>query len=283
MEYKNSDHPVNIRNNTDMKGRRQSLSSARSSFRARKQRNRIASLLVAVPVIIVAGWLLFDKLFVIRNFRISGNNEYTAEQAELAAESIGIHKGAHIFGFDKKAAEAKAKYSLSEFDSIKVTFEMPDTVVLKVEEAVPSMYIIYGDKGYVLSESLRVISACNDTSECDSMGLIRIELDNIVKCVAGEFLVTEGKKDELVKRLYSVFEEEGIAADITAIDVSDKFDITFNYKKQFEVKLGDEKNITVKIRYMKAIIKELKGDDSGVIDVSDDEYRDATFKPYNKM
>ena len=115
------------------------------------------------------------------------------------------------------------------------------------------------------------------------MGLIRVDLDGITKCVAGEFLETDGEGDEILKKLYSVFKEEETASDVTAVDVTDKFNITFVYQNKFEVKLGDSKDFTVKIRYMKAIAGELDADDSGVIDVSDENHRDATFKPYNKM
>ncbi|MBQ7980319.1 MAG: FtsQ-type POTRA domain-containing protein [Oscillospiraceae bacterium] len=277
MENKYNRHSGHPQENT------RRLAEARRALKAQKIKNTITALAIVVPLVIIAGWLLFDKLFIIRSFEIRGLYEYTPEKAEIAAESIGIHKGTHILGFNKKTAEAEAKYRLSEFDSVKIVFEMPDTVVLKVVEAEPSMYMVFGDKGYVLSKKLRVISACNDTSDCEGMGLIRLMLDNVTKCVAGEFLGCASGNDGIVKRLYAIFEEEGIASEITAIDVTDKFDISFEYKKQFEVKLGDEQNLTVKIRYMKAIIDELGPDDSGVIDVSDDEYRDATFKPYSKM
>ena len=283
MENKNNEHYGNRRRGENASRNEKRLTEARKVLKARKRRNGIVGFAVTVPIVIISAWLLFDKLFIIRNFEIRGSKEYTTEQAQLSAENIGIHKGDHIFGFDKKTAELDAKYRLPAFDSVKVSFEMPDTVVLNVVEAIPSMYTLLGNKGYVLSESLRVISMSDDTSECEGMGLIRLELENITKCVAGEFLVTGDGNDEIVKMLYAVLEEEGIAADVTGINVTDKFDITFDFKKQFEVKLGDDKNLTVKIRYMKAILNELKSDDSGVIDVSDDEYRDATFKPYNKM
>lgn len=270
--------PDSVRKNGEYR-----LPEARRTVRAIKRKKIIKAGLITAVLVFIAGWLLFDKLFVIRNFTMSGNEEYTSEQAEQAAKAIGIEKGGHVFGFDKKSAEGNANFILSEFDSVKISFDLPDTVVLTVKESVPVMYTVFGEKGYVLSESLKVISAQDDPSECEDMGLTKVEFQGISKCVAGEFLIAEGKSTELVTNLYAVLKEEGVAEYITGIDVTNKFDISFDYGKQFKVELGDENNLTVKIRYMKAIIGKLNPGDSGVIDVSDEDYRDATFKAYSKM
>ena len=259
------------------------LSDAKKKHNKRKMNNRITAFCVTFVVIIIAGWLLFDKLFIIRRYEIRGSAEYTSEQAMTAAKSIGILPGEHIFGFDKKNAVMESKYHLPQFDSVEISFEMPDTVILNVKEAIPCMYTVFGNSGYILSEGLRVISAHTDASEYESSGLIRVDFGTVTKCVAGEFIETSGNSAETVKKLYSVLKEEGVAVDVTAVDVSDKFDISFEYKKQFDVKLGDDEGLTVKIRYMKAIVNELGESDSGVIDVSDEKHRDATFKPYSKM
>ena len=259
------------------------LPEARREVKKRKRKKLVTAFIIAVPIVLTAVWLLFDKLFVIRHFEMTGNGEYSEEEARLAAEEIGIKQGSHMFGFDEKTAESEAKYRLPRFDTVEIELKLPDTVIIKVKEAEPVMYTVFGENGYVLSEGLRIISAHSDVSDCETMGVARLYIDGITKCVAGEFLETNNKNGEIAKLIYAVLKEEGIAAEVTSIDVTDKFDLKFEYKKQFEVRLGDDENLTVKIRYMKAIVNELKPDDSGVIDVSDDEYRDATFKPYSKM
>ena len=274
MEHKNNDRTAKST---------YTLADARKTVNSRTNKSRFSGWLILTAIIIVAGWLVFDKLFIIRNFRIDGKEEYTAEQARKAALEIGISEGGHILGFNREKAEKAAKYRLAEFDSVKIEFDMPDTVVLKVQEAFPAMYFVFGDGAFTLSPTLRVVSFVSDVSECENTGIIRIDIDGVTKCVAGEYLVTDNNHDELLKRLYAVLSEEGVAAETTSIDVTDKYDISFEYKNRFKVLLGDEENLTVKIRYMKAILDNLKPNDSGVIDVSDEEYRDATFKAYNKM
>ncbi len=274
MEHKNNDRTAK---------KTYTLSDAKKTVNSRKNKSRFTGFIILAAIIVVAGWLIFDKLFIIRNFEIHGSKEYTAEQAQQAALDLGISKGDHILGFNRQKAENAAKYILPEFDSVKIVFDMPDTVILKVEEAFPAMYIVFGDGAFTLSPALRVVSFVSDISECENTGMIRLDIDGVTKCVAGEYLVTDNNNDALLKRLYAILSEEGVTAETTSIDVTDKYDISFEYKNRFKVLLGDEENLTVKIRYMKAILENLKPDDSGVIDVSDEEYRDATFKSYSKM
>ena len=259
------------------------LREARKKLRAKKRRNIIVAATAVLILVIVSVWLIFDKLFIIRNFRIEGAEGYSAKDAKSAALAVGIEEGNHIFGFDEKTVEENARYILPEFDKVDITFDLPDTVVLNVTKSVPEMYTVFGQNGYVLSEALKVISVAHDPSVCESMGLAKVKFGNITKSIAGDFIGVSDGSDEIVKNLYAVLKEEGVAAEIIAIDVNDRFDITIDYGTKYKVKLGDDSNFTVKIRYMKAIIESLKDDESGIIDVSDDDYRDATFTAYSKM
>lgn len=279
MEQERKRPPVTNQNSKKV----DNLDSAKKRLKRKVRNGRIKALLIVLFLLIIGLWLVFDKLFVVKKIKVIGQNTYTDAQAVEIAEEMGIHLSDHLFAIDKIEAKELARYRLPQFDSIEISFDMPDTVVLSVTEATPVMYIIFGDRGYSVSESLRVIKGYSDPAECESLGLARLELNGITKCVVGEYLETSGTEDELAKKLYSIFKEEGIAGDVTTIDVTQKYDITFEYKKQFRVLLGNENNLTVKVRYMKAIAEKLKKNDSGVIDVSDEECKDATFKPYNKM
>lgn len=102
--------------------------------------------MVILAVAALFAYVIFDKLFVIQGFRVKGasETEYTAEQAEAMAEELGLKKGMHLFGFNRKAAEQTARFALSEFDSVRIRYALPDTVVLDVKEAEPAMYVSVG-------------------------------------------------------------------------------------------------------------------------------------------
>lgn len=261
------------------------LNTARKKHRAKKRKNRLIAVCVTALVAVIGIGVAVDRLFVIRKIEISGGVDYTytSEQAEETAKSIGIAIGDNLLALDRKNAEANAKYYLPQFDSVQIEFDLPDTLVLKVSEAEPVMYTVVNGRGYVLSEKMRITSVCDDASDTENLGLIRAELSGITKSVAGEFIETANGSDKILAELYAVLKEEGLAADVTAIDVSDKFELSFEYKRRFTVKLGGGENLTVRVRFMESVARELSENDSGVIDVSDENLREWSFKAYSKM
>jgi cell division septal protein FtsQ len=219
-------------------------------------------------------------MFVIGQFSIKGNMEYTEEQALEVAQRIGLEKGKNLFGFDKEQLQKEAKYYLSEFDSVTIKRSLPDKIIFAVKEATPAMYIAENGKNYILSEGLRVISVTGDASIPENFSLIRIYINDVVKCQAGEFLQTSSEIDEVLKELYAVLSEEAVLGEVSEINLENKFAVSMLYKKRFTVKLGSADNFTVKVRFMKSIEQKLRDTDSGYIDVSDDNLREGVFKAY---
>lgn len=226
------------------------------------------------------GYALFDRVFVIKHFSVNGNDTYTDIQAEEMAKRVGLEKGMHLFGFDRKSTEQTARYALSDFDSVHIRYSFPDGVVFEVKEAEPVLYVSVSGSYYILSEGLRVLMVTADGEYVDSLRLKRVLIDGITSCVAGEFVETDNGCDEILKQLCSVLEEEECFDEAADLDVSHRFDLTFTYKQRFRVKLGDADNLTVKIRFMKSIAERLSETAVGEIDVSDENYREGMFKPY---
>ncbi len=98
--------------------------------------------------------------------------------------------------------------------------------------------------------------------------------------ILGGFITADSGCDEILKDLYAVLKEENCLADADDLDISDKFDLTFTYRKRFTVKLGGADNLSVKVRFMKSIADKLSDKATGIIDVSDENYREGMFKPY---
>ena len=259
-----------------------SVRAAKRRHKKNKAKKRLLAVLIVIALAAASCYVLFDRLFVIRSFSVksTGEEEYTAEQAESMAKQIGIERDMNLFGFNRKEVEQTARFVLSEFDSVRVRYALPDGIVLEVKPAEPVMYVSVGGSQYVLSEGLRVLSVTEDASAVENGFLKRTLIGGITSCVAGQFVQTDNGCDELLKSLYAVLKEEGCLADADDLDVSHKFDLTFTYKKRFTVKLGDADNLSVKVRFMKSIAEKLSDKVSGIIDVSDEDYREGMFKPY---
>ena len=256
------------------------LQQVKKSRKKDRRKNRFFAAEAVVIIAIVALWIFFTKLLVIRSFEIRGNYEHTEQEAILAAHSIGLSEGDNLFGFDRSSTELAAKYNLPEYDSVKIRYSLPGKIVFEVTEAVPVMFTTLGDEAYLLSKGLRVTSRETDMSKVEALALKKVYMSGIEKCVAGDFLETSNGTDEILKDLYAVLEEEGIAPEVSEINVQNKFNIEFLYKQRFTVRLGNAENFTVKIRFMKSISEKLYETANGYIDVSDDDLREGYYKPY---
>ena len=264
----------------DKKYKRISLAAAKKERAKKKIQNIFFASCLVIVLLILSGWLLFDKLFIIKDFSVVGTKEYTSEQSVEFAQRIGLKKGMNVFGFYKKEAEKKAKYYLSEFDSVNIGYDLPHGIVFKVKEAVPAMYISENGNNYILSESLRVISVTQDASVPESLYLKKVYISGIVKCQTGEFLETDNDSDKVLKELYAVLKENKAITDVAEIDVRNKFALSFLYKGRFTVKLGSAENLTVKVRFLQSIVNQLKDTDSGYLDISDEDLREGILKSY---
>ena len=264
--------------NTGNGARGVSLASAKKRQKRKNGENRFIAFCAVIVVILIAGWLMFDKLFIISEFSLEGNTKYSKEEAEAFAEKIGLEKGMHLFGFDKKELQTRANYYIPEVDQVTIGYKLPHEIVFKVKESIPAMYLTESGKHFVLSEGLKVVGAFTDASEAEILSLVKVHIGGITKCQSGTFLETENGYDKILISLYNIFREEGILDDVTEIDVSNKFNISF---QRFTVKLGNEENLTVKVRFMKQIATELAENDRGYIDVSDEDFREGTFKSYS--
>lgn len=258
-----------------------SLALAKKRQKRKKGENKLFAFCAVLVILLISGWLVFDKLFIISEFSVIGNRNYSAQEADYFAERLGLEKGMHMFGFNKKELQTLAKYYIPEIDHVSIGYSLPDKIVFNVKEANPVMYLTENGRHFVLSEGLKVVSAFTDASDAEIMSLIKVSIGDITKCQSGTFLETQSGCDKILISLYNILKEEGVLDEVTEIDVSNKFNISFQYKQRFTVKLGNEENLTVKVRFMKQIASELAENDRGYIDVSDEDFREGTFKAYS--
>ncbi len=227
----------------------------------------------------VCVWFCYDKFFVIKKcvLKYEGNLPYTEEQV---LQKTGLDGGVHLYGFDKAQVARNVRYNLPYIDSFELKRIWPDTVVFEIQPALPSMYTVIGENAFVLSQSLRVLSQTKDFEYIESNQLVNVRINNVTSCVAGEYMQTLNDEGKTLEQLYKLLNEHDIIRDVDEIDVRNKFDMKFNYKSRFVVELGDKKNLDLKIRFMIAIEQKLNENQSGIIDVSDENAKEGMLKDF---
>ena len=257
----------------------ESLKEVRDKKKSSDAAKHFFGAVTLIAVLVVGAWLCYTKFFLISKCEIKcdGELEYTADEVLRGA---GLEYGMKLYEVSDGEIAENIVYNLPYIDSVKVKRVWPDKIVFEAVPAVPSMYTTVGDKAFVLSQSLRVLSQTDDFSYIESNRLIHVLFGDIESCVAGEFLTAGGDDAETVMEIYSLLCENDLLSQVDELDITDKFDISFGYKSRFVVKLGDKRNLDLKIRFMRAIEEKLTDGASGIIDVSDENAKEGIVKPF---
>ncbi len=251
---------------------------AMNNVKKNKRKAKLFAFAVLVIVAVIGISFCYFELFKFEQLVIKGECPY---DNSAVLEGIGMNKGDRLYDKSEKQIRESAKYNLPYIDSVEVSHIWPSTLVLTVEQAQPTFYVKISDDMYVLSQSRRVLSRTDNAETVEKNNLILLQIPDITSCVEGEFLETSEETNLLLDTIITGLEECSELVNVTRINVNDKFNIEFMYGTKYLVKLGDAKNLDVKIQFMNAIIEKKKNDGtSGIIDVSDEEGREGTFKNF---
>lgn len=254
------------------------LDEVSKDIKKNKAKGRLAGILFLVAIVVVGIYLCYNKFFNLEKLEIQGNCPYTEEEM---IKGMGLEKGIGIYDKSQKEIRQSVKYNLPFLNSIKISRRWPSTIVAKVEEAIPTFYIAIGEDLYVLSQGLRVLSITKEVEMIEVNSLVFLQIDDIFSCVEGEYLEISEENQAIIEELVAALGEHNELNNVSVIDIRDRFNISLLYNKTYEIKLGDRKNFDIKIRFMQKILEKIHGTGaSGIIDVSDEEAREGTFKNF---
>lgn len=234
--------------------------------RARRKKRIIASVLILV-FIVVGLTLSFTVLFPIDSYRVNGESTYTQQQL---IDASGLAVGDNIFRFrlSEKAAEMQQK--LPYLETIKVRRRLPGTVVFLVEPAVEALYLPTSEtEGILLSSSLRVLNLASPPKE----GLITLSGYTASAPAAGKPVTSgDAEQDALLQSLLTEIKDSGLP--ITAVDMTDQYELTVTYAGRILVRLGTSSQLNYKLDMVAKAIEQGTADgtftdsSAGTIDAS---------------
>ena len=86
-------------------------------------------------------------------------------------------------------------------------------------------------------------------------------------------------KRSAIVAVLPMLEQASYAEQIVSLDVSTSYDLVIWYGTQFEIRLGNTENLSYKLNYLDAVLKELKNK-TGTIDLTFHEDDGAHFLPF---
>lgn len=240
----------------------------------------------------------------VRSVSVVGNSLYSSSEIQ---EATGVSEGSALLLVNKTAVASRIKAQLPYIDDVRVGVSLPDTVKVEVVE-LQTAYAVAADDGsyWLINSGGRLVEqiTAKEASE-----YLTIEGVRICEAAAGEDLqvMEDSKPEESPEEEEQSNEEQQIdtppeasAAErmdialqivrqleasedirsITSVNVSSKYALEIWYGTQYQVKLGDTSELSYKLNYMLAAIAQLDSYQSGVLDLTFEEAKKATFIPW---
>ena len=247
-------------------------------------RNRLLLRLATVGAIVLALVLAMSVFFRVEHIQVSGMDQYTAWDISLAS---GIHQGDSLFSLELPAAAAKIK-ELNYVKDVRIGIRLPNMVIIDITE-VRVTYAIkaQGDDWWLVDSSGRIIEKVQSDTQENYTKILGVHLQNpkvgeqavaLETSVPGvdedgntiPVTVTAEHRLSVALNIADYLESNGIIGQAASIDVNDLGNLQVWYGQQYQIKLGDEMELSYKISLAKAAIDTLSAEshNSGVLDAS---------------
>ena len=275
-------------------------------------RTFVRRLVTSVAVAVFIGLVLMAFLRV-RNISVVGNSMYSREEIQ---EASGISEGSALLLVNKTTAASRIRAQLPYIDEVRVGIGLPDTVKIEVVE-LETTFAVAADDGsfWLINSGGRLIERITGKDAGDYLKIegVRIESgetgDQAKAVEEPEAPAPEKEENEeeeeteeeteeeeaeerppeasAAERLDAALQivrqlaEEDDIRSITSVDVSSIYDLQIWYGTRFQVKLGGTSELSYKLEYMVAALAQLDSYQSGVLDLTFQEAKKATFIPWS--
>ena len=237
---------------------------------------------VAVVVALLLGVSVFFKIDT-QKFTVVGTDKYTAHDVLLAS---GIKDGDNLLTFSRARAAAKIRAERAYVEDIRVGIKLPDTVIIEVVEVeVPYAVAAQDGSWWLISSSGKVVEKAADGAQSGYTRILGVQLDSPKKGYQATALenapaqtdpegntvpvaVTQSQRLRTALNIAEYMELNSVFGSAATIDVNDLADIQVMYGQRYQVKLGNEMQLSYKISCMKHVIDKLDDYQSGVLDIT---------------
>ncbi len=216
-------------------------------------------------LVIVALIFIMSVFFKVSRIEVRGNSIYSAEEVIRAS---GITEGDNLFFINGIAAGSRVAVKLPYVDSVQINRGLPNLVIIEVTESKAVGCLKVSDELWSVSSSGKFLSSI---TQDDSSYIAMISGISVSEAATGEYIKAasgeENKLAYLTDILYQI-QARGLLGKVTAIDMSDVSNPTFEYDSRFLVKLGAMDNTEYKFGKLLSAVSQLTADDAGTLDVS---------------
>ncbi len=250
-------------------------------------RKRLLLRLATVVAVVFALVFSVSIFFKVETVVVSGNEKYSAE---AILEASGIQVGDKLLTFSRAKAGGKIIGKLPFVENVRFGIKLPGTVYIEITE-VEVGYAASDTNGtwWLISAGGKVLQQLAPGEHSGYTNLLGFKLDKPViaaQAVALEeeqpttdeagntipVAVTAEKRLHTALNILQYLEQNGIIGEAASLDVTELTDIQMQYGSRYQVKLGDDTQLSYKISLLKAAVAKVQEDypySSGTLDLSD--------------
>lgn len=244
----------------------------------KKQIDGVTAAYIALGVTLVSViTLLGASAFLnVNSIVVSGMVQYTPEQV---AEASGIERGDNLLYFNKRSTTEKIITELPYINSVEITRDLPDTLMLEVAESTALAYMPFAGDALIIDSTGRVLDIVampiGTRIDVNGVSLIEVRGVPVSEATAGSEPKIELGFETSFKTMQdflTAMEREGIAGDVNYLDVANITNIRFGYMDMFRVIIGGQRDYRQKISGLPLTIsrfQERYPNTRGVLDMTD--------------
>lgn len=246
-------------------------------------RSRLLLQLITVLAVVLALTLGLSIFFKVEKVMVYGAQKYDAWTVK---EASGIQEGENLMSFGKIQAVGKIQAALPYVKNVRIGIKLPDTVNIVIEELDVAYAVQDGaSRWWLMTADGKVVDQV-DALTAD--GYTKILGVPIADPVAGEQAIgwehavdsTDPTAETVVNTvsaqerlntalsILQYLEDNSVMGLVESVNVEDLADIELWYGQQYQVRLGDNSQLSYKIRCMCEAIAQLKDYDTGLLDIS---------------
>jgi hypothetical protein len=191
--------------------------------------------------------LVFSRFIGVGEFEIKGETDYRL--SELISKS-GIRTGDMMSSVNERKAEKILLEKCPYLKSVEVKKKFPGKICFVVEERVLGWYLEVSEDYYALDYDLLVLLETYDEESLKERGLTRLVLPEIESAICDRLPEFGHGDEQLIRETLKIidsFRTSGIKERLTYLDLSNRFEIKLTIDGEFDVKLGDMKDIETKL------------------------------------
>ena len=263
----------------------------RAAIKRRRMIQRLVALGTLLAVIAAGVYLTMTMLFRIGTIQVQTADGTAVQEAagytsDQILQALGVQLEENIFSFDPAAKQAALEKQFPLLESIQVVREYPNTVVVKVTEAVPA-YAMQTKSGWLtLSDNFKIL-ACDSAQPTGLKTLyggepvsvqpgdqLGFELPQTADSAASDASGASSEAQEpqedgrlaALAELQAKLEEYGMLDDVTRIEFADTDQMAFLYQDRISVLLGTLNDLDYKLDRARYVLTNADGKGCGPTD-----------------